>query len=156
MTYICKGQAGKGSHRQLMPAHECSARALVDRWNLIKVDNWNLTDQAANVVCLWKPSHKGKDTTKTKKLERLLEDECGVESVVRDTELLFESLTLASGDWAADVVRLRKSSYRSSRHALKFESPLGVEQLSEKALQTHAMATFHTTCTLANTSGTKP
>jgi hypothetical protein len=65
---------------------------------LIKVDNWNLTDQHANVVCFCKPSHKGKDATKTKKLERLLEDKCGVESVVHDTGLLLESLTLTSVD----------------------------------------------------------
>jgi len=156
MTYVCKGQAGTGGHKQLMPAHECSARALVDRWNLIKVASWNLTDQHANVVCLRKPSQKGKGTRKTKKLECLLEDECGVESVMRDTGLLLESLPLASEDWAADVVRLRKSSYRSSRHAFKLESPLGFEKFSGKALQTHAMATFHTTCTLATTLCTKP
>jgi len=105
---------------------------------------------------LRKPSQKGKGTRKTKKLECLLEDECGVESVMRDTGLLLESLPLASEDWAADVVRLRKSSYRSSRHAFKLESPLGFEKFSGKALQTHAMATFHTTCTLATTLCTKP
>jgi hypothetical protein len=90
-------------------------------------------------------------------MESSLEDECSVKSVMRGLD---ESSTPTSIDRAADVVRPRKSSRRSSRHSLKLESLLhdkrGFERPSDKALQTHVMATFHKTRALADTSCAQP
>jgi len=142
-----------------MPVHKCSARALLNSWNLITVESWNLTDKhTADIVCLRKPSRKS--TKPQKKLESSLNDVCGVEGVMRDTGLLLESSNFTPEDCAADVVRIRKPSHKSSRHSPKLESSLHdthrFKRLSDKALKTHAMATLHNTHTLVTTSCTMP
>jgi len=142
-----------------MPVHECSARALLNSWNLITVESWNLTDKhAADVVCPRKPSRKG--MRHQKKLESSLNDECGVEGVMHNTGLFLESSNLRPEDCAADVVRIRKPSHKSSRHSSELESSLhdthGFKRLSDKALKVHAIATFHKTHMLVTTSCATP
>mmetsp|Transcript_52137 Transcript_52137/g.84254 ORF Transcript_52137/g.84254 Transcript_52137/m.84254 type:complete len:109 (-) Transcript_52137:2-328(-) len=69
-----------------------------------------------------------------------------------------ESLTLPPEDCAVDVICLCKLSRESSRHSLKHASSLHNEHrfgwLSDKALQTHATATFQKIDMLATTLAT--
>ena len=140
-----------------MSAHECSTRMLLDRSTLIKAESWNLTDRhAADVVCFRKPFRKG--TRQSKKLKSSLDDECGVDDIICDTWLFLESLNMTREYCAVDVVRIRKPSRKSSRNSPKLESLLHdthrFRRLSDKALHTHATATFHKTHTRVTTSCT--
>jgi len=70
----------------------------------------------------------------------------------------FKSSTLPLEDCTVDIVHLRNLSRKSSRYSLKLASSLHNEHrfgwLSDKALQTHAMATSQKIHTLVTTSDT--